>query len=330
MSEIKAGSTDQSMYFVLLDVTTGEPVTGLTITALDATYTRTRATAVKNDLTALSAANDAHADNQAIQVDATNAPGLYRVDFPDAAFASGVAGVVLSINGAAIKPAHKEFALVVNTAEDVIADTNDIQANLALVKEITDKLDTTLDPATGSPGEYAFTADALRNTPTAPSASAIADEVQTRTIAAVTTVNGFAADSITAAALAADAGTELGSAVWASATRTLTAIDEDSTTLDLDATIRAAVGLAAADLDTQLAALPTATENADALLNRDMSSVSDTNARSPLNALRFIRNKWDVAAGTLTVKKEDDTTTAWTASVSTSAGAEPIIGNDPA
>ncbi|MBK9021639.1 MAG: hypothetical protein IPL72_17300 [Sulfuritalea sp.] len=53
--------------------------------------------------------------------------------------------------------------------------------------------------------------------------------------------------------------------VWANGTRTLTAIDEDSTTLDLDATIRGAVGLAAADLDTQLAALPTAAENADAV-----------------------------------------------------------------
>ncbi len=41
--------------------------------------------------------------------------------------------------------------------------------------------------------------------------------------------------------------------VWEYATRTLTAIDEDSTTLDLDATVRAAVGLATANLDTQLA-----------------------------------------------------------------------------
>jgi hypothetical protein len=43
--------------------------------------------------------------------------------------------------------------------------------------------------------------------------------------------------------------------VWSAATRTLTAIDEDSTTLDLDATIRAAVGLAAANMDTQFGAV---------------------------------------------------------------------------
>lgn len=75
----------------------------------------------------------------------------------------------------------------------------------------------------------------------------------------------FAAGAIDAAALAADAGTEIGTAVWATAARTLTALDEDNTTLDLDATIRSAVGLAAANLDTQLDALPTAAENATAV-----------------------------------------------------------------
>jgi hypothetical protein len=85
-----------------------------------------------------------------------------------------------------------------------------------------------------------------------------------------------------------------------------------------------------AELATALDPIPTATENADALLNRDMSAVSDTEARSPLNALRFLRNKWAVAAGTLTVRKEDDATPAWTAAVSSDASAEPIIGSDPA
>lgn len=103
---------------------------------------------------------------------------------------------------------------------------------------------------------------------------------------------------------------------------------------DLPTNAELATALGTSD-DATLAAIaalsiPTATQNADALLNRDMSAVSDTNSRSPLNALRFIRNKWDVAATTLTVKKEDDSTTAWTATVSTSAGADPIVGNDPA
>lgn len=61
--------------------------------------------------------------------------------------------------------------------------------------------------------------------------------------------------AIDADALAADAGTEISTAVWAAAARTLTALDEDSTTLDLDATIRGAVGLASANLDTQLSTI---------------------------------------------------------------------------
>jgi len=76
--------------------------------------------------------------------------------------------------------------------------------------------------------------------------------------------------------------------------------------------------------------IPTATQNADALLNRDMSAVSDTNARSPLNAMRFIRNKWAISGTTLSVKKEDDSTDAWTATVTAAPGADPISGNDPA
>lgn len=79
----------------------------------------------------------------------------------------------------------------------------------------------------------------------------------------------------------------------------------------------------------QSANAPTATENADALLNRDMSAVSDTNSRSPLNALRQLRNKWSVSAGTLTVKKEDDSTTAWTSALESDAAAEPVTGSDP-
>jgi hypothetical protein len=83
------------------------------------------------------------------------------------------------------------------------------------------------------------------------------------------------------------------------------------------------------NLDATISGVPTATENADALLNRDMSAVSDTNARTPLNAFRFLRNKWSVSGATLTVTKENDSTSAWTAVVSSDPTAEPITGSDP-
>jgi hypothetical protein len=69
---------------------------------------------------------------------------------------------------------------------------------------------------------------------------------------------------------------------------------------------------------------------ADDLLNRDMSAVSDTNARTPLNAFRAIRNRWANDSGTLRVYKENDTTEAWTATLTGSAGANPLIESNPA
>ena len=72
---------------------------------------------------------------------------------------------------------------------------------------------------------------------------------------------------------------------------------------------------------------------ADAVLDRDMSTGTDSGSptvRTVRQALRFLRNKWTVSGGTLTVYKEDDTTSSWTGSVTTTAGADPVTGNDPA
>lgn len=69
---------------------------------------------------------------------------------------------------------------------------------------------------------------------------------------------------------------------------------------------------------------------ADDLLNRDMSAVSDTNARTPLNAFRLLRNRWVNDAGTLRVYKENDTTEAWNAALTGSSGTNPTIESNPA
>ena len=106
------GSADITTYVNLVDSTAGTPETGLTITAIDATYTRMRAAAVKNDLTALAAVDSAHTDNKAIEVDATNAPGLYRIDWPDAAFLTGADKVILSVTCSGVAPAHLICSLV--------------------------------------------------------------------------------------------------------------------------------------------------------------------------------------------------------------------------
>ena len=94
----------------------------------------------------------------------------------------------------------------------------------------------------------------------------------------------------------------------------------------------AAASFAAGAIDAAALAADAGTEIADALLKRDMSAVTGEAARSPLNALRMLRNAWNTTEtpGTLTVKKEDDSTVAWTATLSQTQSASPITGIDPA
>lgn len=122
--------------------------------------------------------------------------------------------------------------------------------------------------------------------------------------------------------------------IWALANTNLDAtissrLASASYTAPLDAAgTRTAVGLASANLDTQLDALPTAVENADALLGRNVSGGSSS-GRLVKQALHVLRNKTDIAGGTLTVYDTDDSTTSFTAAVTTTAG-DPITTIDPA
>lgn len=71
---------------------------------------------------------------------------------------------------------------------------------------------------------------------------------------------------------------------------------------------------------------------ADGILDRDMSVGTDSGSpsvRTVRQALRFLRNKWSITTGTLTVTKEDDSTTSWTAAITTTAG-NPVSSSDPA
>jgi len=92
--------------------------------------------------------------------------------------------------------------------------------------------------------------------------------------------------------------------------------------------LRSALGLASANLDTQFGDLPTANENADALLGRNVAGGSSS-GRLVKEALYFLRNKWTASGGTLTVYATDDTTSAWTASLTQTAG-DPVSASDPA
>lgn len=85
--QVANGQVDVTTYFVLRDATTRAPKTDVTVTDIDLYYVEERAAiSSKIDCTALAAADSAHSDGGAFHV----GQGLYRIDWPDAAFDGGV------------------------------------------------------------------------------------------------------------------------------------------------------------------------------------------------------------------------------------------------
>lgn len=121
-------------------------------------------------------------------------------------------------------------------------------------------------------------------------------------------VGAMAADVITAAATASDYVTEVQSGLATASA--LTTVEGKIDTID-----------------TNVDALPTTVS--EAIFKLDLSTLTGEASRSLLNGIRFLRNKWSISGTTLTVYKEDDTTSAWTSTISSGA-ANPITGNDPA
>jgi hypothetical protein len=92
-----------------------------------------------------------------------------------------------------------------------------------------------------------------------------------------------------------------------------------------------AAAIAADAIGSSELAATAAQEIADAFLDRDMSTGTDsgsTTVRTPRQALRALRNKVSISGSTLTVTKEDDATASWTAAVTTAAG-NPLTSVDP-
>jgi hypothetical protein len=83
-------------------------------------------------------------------------------------------------------------------------------------------------------------------------------------------------------------------------------------------------------LSTEVTALNdiTGIEAADALLARNVAGGSN-GGRTVSDGLRRLRNRVAIAGATMTVYEEDDTTSAWTAAVTTTAG-DPVSQVDPA
>jgi hypothetical protein len=130
---IKKASTDVTTYVFIQDSskTTGEGLAGLAYNtaSLVASYVRPLGTRQAITLATLAAADSAHSDGGFKEVDATNMPGVYRLDLPDAVCATGVNSVVVMLKGATnMSPVVLEIQLTdfdLNTAAITAAGVAD-------------------------------------------------------------------------------------------------------------------------------------------------------------------------------------------------------------
>lgn len=305
---VKNLSQDVTTYFVLRDSTNHLPKTDITVTDLDLYYVEElTAITAKVDASALGAANSAHADNSAFNV----GQGVYRIDWPDAAFDSGIGKkVILVVVCSGVDTAFLEVELSptsnvesfggtagtfasgrpdVNTTHIagsvVSASAAQIGVNVVQVSgdaTAADNLEAACDGTTYNIGGGAVVAASVTgvvsanvtqlsgDATAADNAEAFFDGTgyagTNNVIPTVTTVSGsvgsVANGGITAASIATNAID-----ADAIATDAVTELQAGLSTLDA-AGVRTALGMASANLDTQLDALPTANENADALLDR--------------------------------------------------------------
>lgn len=153
--KVTPGSPDVTTYFSLRLAADGTAATALTISELDLQYVRSGVAPVaKVDAVALAATDTAHTDNRAIEVDATDQPGVYRVDWPDAAFLAGVREVILSVKHTTCFPADLRVELeTIQTGDgfarlgapagaSVSADVAAVKAETAAIVADTNELQT--------------------------------------------------------------------------------------------------------------------------------------------------------------------------------------------
>jgi hypothetical protein len=100
---IKPGTTDVTVYVHIVDSTTAAGETGLAYntSGLSAYYVRTLGSATAITL-ATQTVGGAHSDGGFVEVDATNMPGVYRLDLPDAVCATSARAAEIMVKGTGI------------------------------------------------------------------------------------------------------------------------------------------------------------------------------------------------------------------------------------
>jgi hypothetical protein len=227
---IKPGTTDVTVYVHIVDSTTAAGETGLAYntSGLSAYYVRTGGTATQITL-ATQTVGGAHSDGGFVEVEATNMPGVYRLDLPDAACAASARSVEVMVKGTGILAGFVTIDLnaevntthvagTAQTARDLGASvllssgtgTGQVSLSSGVVASNVTTWSGTAVPASDTAGYPKVTIKDGTGTGELDTASGKVS-IATGGIAAAS----FAAGAVDAAALAADAGTEIANAVAA-------------------------------------------------------------------------------------------------------------------
>lgn len=108
---ITAGSTSVSLRALLRKTSDHTEQTGKVAADMTLSYWRQGGVRVAVAATNLAAVDSAHSAGGVKEVDTTNMPGDYRIDWPDAAFATGADWVELAVKVAGCFVAYDWFAL---------------------------------------------------------------------------------------------------------------------------------------------------------------------------------------------------------------------------
>jgi hypothetical protein len=108
---IKAGSTSVSLPLELRKSADSTSLTGIVYTGVTGSYWRQGGTRTAITPATLSGPSSSYSSGGFVEVDATNMPGVYRFDVPDAAFATGADWVVVSLKVATAFQLNFMFAL---------------------------------------------------------------------------------------------------------------------------------------------------------------------------------------------------------------------------
>ena len=148
---IKCGSTDVTIPIILRSTTDNTEVTGKIYSDVTASYQRQGESRVAITTTSQTVTGT-HTDGGFVEIDATNMPGNYRFDVPDAAFAAGADWVVISVKVAGCYIFYERYNLESVGSSEVYdrigspAGAN-IAADLATIDDYVDELESRLTAA---------------------------------------------------------------------------------------------------------------------------------------------------------------------------------------